>query len=100
MDKNFQQSLRINILEFLYYPKNQKIKKTISFADIYSQLKTLYSLSPQKIDKDIVKEGLNFLLERSMCDVTMVGDVEMYYLTDKGRDVLKRLADGDETVVV
>ena len=100
MIDNFFSTLRINILEMLTYSKVQKNKKRLSFADILNQVKTLYLISKKKPTAEEAKEALDFHLKRSYISQTAIGKVDMYSITERGRDILSRLDEEDDTVVI
>ena len=100
MKDQFSSTLRINILEMLTYSRVQKNKKRLSFADILNQISILYLVSKKKPTTEEVKEALDYHLKRSYCESNKVGKVEMYSITERGRDILARLEEDDDTVVI
>ena len=100
MKKQFYSTLRINLLEMLNYSRVNKIKKRVSVADVLNQIDILYQLVDYKPSVNEVEEALLFHLKRSYISKSTMGDIEVYSITERGRDIIRRLDDGDETVVI
>ena len=97
---NYQSTLRLNLLEILDYGKNRKNRKRYSLADILAQLHSIYLVAYQKPETIQIADAIQYLLERSLIENVQVGDVEMYYINDQGRDLLERIGEGDETAII
>ena len=100
MKKQFYSTLRINLLEMLNYSRVNKIKKRVSIADVLNQIDILYQLVDYEPTVGEVEEALSFHLKRSYISKSMMGEIEVYSITERGRDIIRRLDDGDETVVI
>lgn len=96
----FESTLRLNLLEILDYSKTRKNRKRYSLADILGQLHSIYQLSEEKPTAENIADTIAYLLERELIEETMVGEVEMYYINNDGRDLLKRIAEGDDTAII
>jgi hypothetical protein len=84
----------------LSYSRVHKIKKRLSLADMLNQIDLLYKLVDTKPSVEVVEEALLFHMKRSYISKSMMGDIEVYSITERGKEILTRLGDGDETVVI
>jgi len=97
---NFDSTLRLNLLEILNYSRTRKNRKRYSLADILGQLQAVYQVSEDKPSAVQIADAVYHLVERNLIEETMVGEVEMYYINKEGRDLLQRIAEGDETAII
>lgn len=96
----FESTLRLNLLEILDYSRVRKNRKRYSLADILGQLYSVYQLADDKPSAEEIADAVQYLTERELIEETMVGEVEMYYILDDGRDLLQRIAEGDDTAII
>jgi hypothetical protein len=100
MDKSFEKTLRLNILELLNYNKSRKLMKKLSDLDILGQLHTIYSVTGRKPSGKEVGEAIIYLLDRNLVKELEMGDVSVYAMTRQGRELLQGIYDGDDTAVI
>ena len=96
----FESSLRLNLLEIMNYSRTRKNRKRHSIADILGQLHSVYQVSEDKPSVLQIADAVQYLLERELIEETMVGEVEMYYISDDGRELLQQIAEGDDTAII
>lgn len=99
MEENFEQMLRLNLLEMMNYSKIIQNTKMYSDADLMVQLDGLYRFAPKKPKVDDLEKALKFLLARSLLISSKMGIIFVYSISELGRDTLSRIADGDDTVI-
>jgi predicted transcriptional regulator len=100
MGKQFMKTLRLNMLELMNYSKIRKNKKKFSVDDIFFQLHSIYQLSGRKPNPTEIIDALEYLERRSLIEASPLGDVDVHSITNKGRDLLRKLSEGDETAVI
>ncbi len=100
MNESEEKSLRLNILEMLNYNKSRKLRKKISDLDILGQLHSIYALSDKKPTGKQVGAALIYLLDRKLVNELELGDVSVYAMTRKGKELLQGIYDGDDTAVI
>ena len=100
MGKQFMKNLRLNMLELMNYSKIRKNKKSFSVDDIFFQLHSIYQLSDQKPNPTEIIDALEYLERRSLIETNLLGDVDVQSITNKGRDLLRKLSEGDETAII
>jgi hypothetical protein len=96
----FEKTLRLNLLEIVNYSKIRKNRKRYSLADILNQINAIYQVSNKKPDIEQIADAMDYLLQRSLIEVTEVGEVDMFYISEKGRDLLQMIAEGDDTAII
>ena len=99
MDENFDQMLRLNLLEMMNYSKTIQNTKMYSDADLMVQLDSIYRLASKKPEIEDFNKALKFLLTRSLVKSSKMGSIEVYSISELGRETLRRVADGDDTVI-
>ncbi|MCY3413292.1 MAG: hypothetical protein INQ03_16760 [Candidatus Heimdallarchaeota archaeon] len=99
MSDNFDQMLRLNILEMLNSSKTILNIKRYSDADLMVQLEGLYRFAAKKPDQNDLMKAIDFLLQRSLVESSKMGVINVFAITEIGRETLSRIADGDDTVI-
>lgn len=99
MEENFDQMLRLNLLEMMNYSKTIQNTKRYSDADLMVQLDNLYRFAPKKPEIEDLDKALKFLLTRSLLNSSRMGIIDVFSISESGRDTLSRIADGDDTVI-
>ena len=100
MERQFRKNLRLNMLELMNYSKTRKNKKRFSIADVCQQLESIYLVSSRKPKIDEINVAMKYLIDRSLIDNHPMGDVMVHTITDKGRELLKLIAEGDDTAII
>ncbi|MHA2253110.1 MAG: hypothetical protein ACXAD7_22295 [Candidatus Kariarchaeaceae archaeon] len=100
IEKQFMKTLRLNMLELMNYSKIRRNKKRFSIVDVYNQVESIYVVSERKPEEEEIQVALNYLLGRSLIDKHPMGDVFVHSITDKGRELLGLIYDGDDTAVI
>lgn len=98
-EEDFSRTLRLNLLEMMNYSRTIKNIKRYSDADMMVQLESLYRFSHKKPSHEDLVGALIFLLKRNLLDVSQMGSIDMYSISERGRETLARVADGDDTVI-
>ncbi len=98
-EENFKSTLRLNLLEMLNYSRTIKNKKRYSDADLMVQLDNLYQFAEKKPDHKDLEQALIFLIKRSLIEDSKMGSIDVYSISERGRETLDRVADGDDTVI-
>ena len=100
MNESEEKSLRLNILEMLNYNRSRKLRKKMSDLDILGQLHSVYALSDKKPTGKQVGAALIYLLDRKLVDELELGDVSVYAMTSRGKELLQGIYDGVDTAVI
>jgi hypothetical protein len=96
----FEKTLRLNLLEIVNYSKIRKNRKRYSLVDILNQINAIYQVTDNKPETEQIADAIDYLLQRSLIEVTEVGEVDMFYISEKGRELLQMIAEGDDTAII
>lgn len=100
MSDQYNKTLRLNILEFLNYNKSSKLKKKLSDLDILGQIHMIYSVSGKIPSGKEVGESIIYLLDRDYIEELPLGDISVYAMTPRGKELLQGIYDGDDTAII
>lgn len=95
-EEHFQKMLRLNLLETFKPSAAVKNIKKFNVVDIEAKIKPLYMFAKRKATISEIMRAVHELEKNGYLEKTRIEDMDYWSMSDKGKDTLQLISEGED----